>query len=546
MTAKRSSAQTNPATVSKRLALANRPVRRRSTPVQQASSAPVTVALVPSIKRPSRADRRRLADFERKLLRRVQGVIQRLQLSERMKHRRLITRLPEMVSAYVAGMYKVKVAYDVSVAAFQKEADEFLKAKDPKLVALIREVAKSRKGKLIVRGRKLPGAWFDQNGQLQTQTPTLSAMLDMARSMRVDRPIPPARRVCIPKQSNDARRSGSKAAFRETFDFALPTRALQRMVLDIFESVAPENEFDFGRPGAGGKDGAAKAIQDAIYDGCTYFVVADIANAFPSTKIGHVVDLIPLPQRVIQNVLCPDTTARHEASASIRSDASCPPQATTARCLPQGAVTSAAIMSALLGRVLRPLAGSNRVIVVIADDIAIGARTREGAEQALLELQSALRSLRAGPLDLGRVAIQSPDEQNNHVQFAGYRHRYFDDTCRLHCVPSDKAIRRMRDELARKLHVGPHDRLEYVREKYFDAWRGTFREWTVNWRSFKSLEDTTINVMFSVQEALKAKGRAPSLWPTAMTFRLAGPLTPRPRFARHAADLHPLGAASGT
>jgi hypothetical protein len=456
-----------------------------------------------------------LAGFERKLLRAAQGVIQTQALSEQIKHRRLASRFPEMVSAYATGIYKVQVAYGVGVAAFQKEVNAFLKVNDHKLVGLVREVAKTRKGELTVCGRRHPGAWFDQNGQLQTEMPTLSAIHDMARVMRLDRQIPPARRVRIPKQSNDARRGGRAADFRETFDFTLPTRAVQRMVLDIIQRVLPENEFDFGRPGAGGKDAAAGAIQDAIYNGSTYFAVADIANAFPSTKIGHVVDLIPLPPRVIQNVLCPDTTMRRNgAGASARTNASCPPQATTARCLPQGAVTSAAIMSALLGRELRSLAGSNRVIVVIADDIAIGARTREEAEQALLELQSALRSLRAGPLYLGQAAIQSPDERNNHVQFAGYRHRYFDDTRRVHCVPSDKAIRKMRDELARKLNVGPHDRLDRVREKYFGAWRATFREWTINGRSLEALEDTTIMVMFSIYDKLKDEGRAPSLWPT--------------------------------
>lgn len=521
MTATKAAAQTERATASKRSALMNRPTRRRCTPVQKPTSAPITGALVQSIKRPSRAERRFHADFERKLLRTVQGVIEKQPLSEQTKHRRLVARLQEMVSAYATGIYNIEVAYGVGVAAFQKQVNEFLAMRDHKLVALVREAAKSRKGKLIVRGRKHPGAWYDQSGRLQTEMPTLSALLDMARVMRVDRPIPPARRVRIPKQSNDAQPRGSNAAFRETFDFTLPTRAMQRMVLDMSKRVFTENEFDFGRPGAGGKDAAARAIQDAIYDGCTYFVVADIANAFPSTKIGHVVDLIPLPTRVIQNVMCPDTTARrHGASASIRTNASCLPQATTARCLPQGAVTSAAIMSALLGRELRPLAGSNRVIVVIADDIAIGARTREGAEQALLKLQSALRSLRAGPLDLGRVAIQSPDERNNHVQFAGYRHRYFDDTRRVHCAPSDKAIGKMRDELARKLRAGPHDRLDHVREKYFDAWRRTFREWTINQRSFEALEDTTVRVMFSAYDDLVAKRYAPSLWSSGNIVRV--------------------------
>lgn len=345
-------------------------------------------------------------------------------------------------------------------------------------LALVREIYLARRKRRSGRGPR--GFWLAPDGRWLRKLPTHHRISQMARAMDVKTPHEPV-----------ARRVKRKATgYRITFAFSLPDQAKKRQVADLVEAVCAPNPYDFGRDSKGGHHGAAQVIRKSISrEECRHFAVADLRDAYPSITARHIADVIPLDPIVIRNVV----TVR--ADLTLVSSAFPAP---TGRRLPQGAVSSAPILSALLGRSLRPLAGPRRVIVNQGDDILIGTQTKDEADVALRELTRRLLSLPAGPLRFGKAEIQSPYNRRK-LSFCGYAHRVFFDTGRVHCAPADKSIDKMKVKLGAKLRQTPDQRRRRVQREYLDCWSRSFPCWTRNRYSIASIANTADTVRARVR-----------------------------------------------
>lgn len=389
-------------------------------------------------------------------------------------------RMRRASKLYEAGLHSLPAAKRQSKADFQYEVLSLLR--NPLIVelAVAREVYFARRKRL--RGKGPRGMWIDTDGRWRQKPPTVQRIRALARSLSVDQPSVPVHRQVQTKPKGH----------RVTFAFSLADQAMKRLVADIIEIVCQPNGFDFGRAQKGGQHGAAVAIRNSISRGSSrYFAVADLRDAYPSITARHIADIIPLPSIVIRNVITVPADLTNVSSAF-------PPP--TGRRLPQGAVSSASILSVLLGRSLRQIAGPHRMIVNQGDDVAIGTPTRAEAVLALRELTEGLRSLRAGPLRFGRSEVQSPFSREK-LSFCGYSHRWFYDSERLHCAPSDKSVEKMKVKLRSKLQRTPPRRRERAQRSYLRAWSAAFPCWTKNEYSVASIETTANMIRMRVRMA---------------------------------------------
>lgn len=390
-------------------------------------------------------------------------------LESRADRREWQNRMRRASKLYTASLRSLPDLKRQSTADFQDEVLSLLR--NPQIVelAVAREVYFARRKRL--RGKGPRGMWLDTDGRWRRKPPTAQRIRSIARRLSVDEPSLPVHRQVQAKPNGH----------RITFAFSLADQAMKRLVADIIEIVCQPNGFDFGRARKGGQHGAAIAIRKSISRGeSRHFAVADLRDAYPSITARHIADIIPLPSIVIRNVIT------IPADLTIVSSAFPPP---TGRRLPQGAVSSASILSVLLGRSLRQIAGPHRMIVNQGDDVAIGTPTRAEAVLALRELTEGLRSLRAGPLRFGRSEIQSPFSREK-LSFCGYSHRWFYDSERLHCAPSDKSVEKMKVKLRSKLQRTPLRRRERAQRSYLRAWSAAFPCWTRNDYSTASIETT--------------------------------------------------------
>lgn len=371
---------------------------------------------------------------------------------------------------YCASLRDLAALMRQDETAFQDEVLRVLGMPIFRELAVAREVYFARRKRHCGKGPR--GMWVDEEGHRRRRPPTVQRIRAMARTLSVDTPSVPVHRQVKAKPNGH----------RVTFAFSLPDQAMKRIVADIVDVACAPNPFDFGRANRGGQHGAAAAIRKSISRGeGRYFAVADLRDAYPSITAGHIADLIPLPRSVIRNVVT------IPADLAIIASSVLPPP--TGRRLPQGAVSSASILSALLGRSLRQIAGPHRMIVNQGDDVAIGTPTRAEAVLALRELTEELRLLRAGPLRFGRAEVQSPFSREK-LNFCGYSHRWFYDTERLHCAPSDKSVEKMKVKLRSRLQRTPLHRREREQRSYLKAWSAAFPCWTRNKYSVSSIETT--------------------------------------------------------
>lgn len=389
-------------------------------------------------------------------------------------------------ASYVASLEALVVLLERDRDAFDAAALGMFESESFREVAVAREVYFSRRKRH--RGRGQRGLWLDTNGRRRRKQPTVGRIRSMARCLTLDQPSTPAHRLVMRKANGH----------RVTFAFSLPDQAYKRIAADIVEVVCTPNQFDYGRHNKGGHHGAAVEIRRSISRGeCRHFAVADLRDAYPSITAGHIAEAIPLPGIVIRNVIT--------IPAGLTTVVPESPQPTGRR-LPQGAVSSAVTLSVLLGRSLRQVAGPRRMIVNQGDDIAIGTPTRAEAVLALRELEERLTSLRAGPLRLRTANIQSPFDRQK-LNYCGYAHRWFTDSRRLHCAPSDKSIEKMKVKLRGKLEQAGAFERERLLRSYLRSWSDSFPCWTRNKYSVSSIE-TTAQMMLSRVRMAESDRRA--------------------------------------
>lgn len=259
---------------------------------------------------------------------------------------------------------------------------------------------------------------------------------------------------------------------RTTYEFHMADCVKQSIASDICLFCLGFNEFDYNQPKARGIHAAAEYLRANVFNGrFPYWVSIDIRNAFPSVKRRHVRTFLPLPQSVLSDVVCPNPTYNHERRRNLH----------VTRCmqadsgLPQGSISSSAILGALIAREVSELSSSDGTGVVFVDDMAFGASTQARAQEVLSELRSRFRSLDGGPLAFSREEVCHPLD-GEYLEFAGYRFYRDTGTGEDICEPSSKAMNRMLARTEKKLKNDQWGDPELGAEVYFENW----------WRSFSA------------------------------------------------------------
>jgi hypothetical protein len=229
---------------------------------------------------------------------------------------------------------------------------------------------------------------------------------------------------------------------RETRIFGPVRQAQQREFDFILQAIRADNPSDFSMKGKQGIHGAAKGIEKALIDGYRFWVISDIKQAYPSVTREHLKDLISLDVTLLRHIGFPNGISKGSSN-----------QSKVRPVLPQGGIHSARLLSALTGEILLLFVGADVVVVVYADNIAIGAPTKKQAQHAFAQVRTWASSLQAGPLTLHQT--RHCDGWNhtgsgvfegvmgyNSVQFTGYRSSYDQTDGKVRHRPSDLSWRR--------------------------------------------------------------------------------------------------------
>lgn len=219
--------------------------------------------------------------------------------------------------------------------------------------------------------------------------------------------------------------------YRQLVSFGWKRRALQTMCAHILSVAYPAAPFDYSSRGRGGVNAATKFLHKLIREGdYQYVVTVDIRDCFGSAIKKKVGELLPLPEKVVNNVLL----VQDAVTVVVKPDkgqwtgflfpnhlpavSAFATDAAARRGLPQGCAASGIIMCrAVLGPLLGTLPFANR-LVLIGDDLAVPVRDKLEAEAVLETLKSLYAASPVGLLTIGRHSV-------SHIKggfdFAGYR-----------------------------------------------------------------------------------------------------------------------------
>jgi len=163
-------------------------------------------------------------------------------------------------------------------------------------------------------------------------------------------------------------------SFRTTLKFGWQHKARQMLVRDILYAAGVCNEYDHNFR-AHGPRRAIERIIEAIEAGCHFWLTLDIKDCFASVKPEHLYGMTPIKGAVLKRVAFLPSSVPIQCS---HANGSISLEQAARRGLPQGSMASGPIASALLGREVRLAIAEHPgvVVIIFADDIAIGARTQ--------------------------------------------------------------------------------------------------------------------------------------------------------------------------
>src|SRR6266704_3207282 len=196
---------------------------------------------------------------------------------------------------------------------------------------------------------------------------------------------------------------------RPTLDFGIENRALQYLVRSVLYAIAELHPRQFAT--RGGPPAAIAQVAKAIKAGNLWAREIDIKDFYPSFDGNKLVDLIPIPKRVIERVLL----SRHlhiVPSTLHHTTASCFGPADTdqgevsplekyladaRRGIPQGSAASPILAEMLLAPVLHQVPTGGEV-VAYADNILVLTKSESDAVAMTESLEIALKKHPAGQL----------------------------------------------------------------------------------------------------------------------------------------------------
>ncbi|ASK88367.1 reverse transcriptase domain-containing protein [Sphingorhabdus sp. SMR4y] len=264
--------------------------------------------------------------------------------------------------------------------------------------------------------------------------------------------------IAVPKDSG----------MRLTFSFGVKRRVLQKLVLLILTSALGQSRYEFARKGKGPVR-ALNLIKDAIQQkgGPRWYNINDIENFYGSVTRDRMKEIIPLPDRVIQNVIFLPCIREEKFLIEF-------PLLQAAQVgIPQGSLASPFIASKIMESILDKVSGYPKI--VHGDDVIIG-NDRECVAQAN---EGVVHALCAGH-PAGPFKVKSEiSEFGTPLDYLGYRVRKrpkkFGGGVRF--TPSPKSFNRLETRMFERLSDSHPSEIEEREKQYRTSWMSAFSIW---------------------------------------------------------------------
>ena len=285
---------------------------------------------------------------------------------------------------------------------------------------------------------------------------------------------------------------------RPIWEFGPTDYARQCLLSWVIAAQVSPYEADYSLAAPRGYHGAARSIANGLELGYRYWAAADIKTAYSSVSKAHLRALCSLDERLIRYLAFPSLPY-----PGINTTEAKPPRSE----LPQGAAHSPLVLSALIDEYVRASALTNVMVIVFADNIAIGAKTIKEAQCAFFSLSTALQNgsckLPGGlmlhqkklcdgygvpdGLTSSIVSDGKPVTMYPAVDFVGYRVRWDCFDKQPHFSPSATAWRRFWEDVCNAWTDTPVSTSEKSRAKIairrYRTWRGQFPLWKTHRRA---------------------------------------------------------------
>ena len=254
------------------------------------------------------------------------------------------------------------------------------------------------------------------------------------------------------------------------------TRQAQRALANVLAARLPLNDSEYNMKGKG-RDAAVAEIKRLIEaNGVKTFIVFDLANYFSSVRPEHL-QWLKLPKQVLEHTVF----FNHKAVQFTQKDLL--NKTKPARLgLPQGAMVSGIIASALLKREICRLDGVLGEVTYVDDGVLSVASTSQAHKIAQV-LQMQFAKLPGGPISFKKIDVRDISEG---FEFLGYwiQKTGGTDDGTLVVIPSHPSKMKFKKNLySRFRKEGPtldYGKAEDVFEQYFKRWRNSFAHWTPN------------------------------------------------------------------
>ena len=219
--------------------------------------------------------------------------------------------------------------------------------------------------------------------------------------------------------------------------FGLKRSTEQRMVQLLLRRLHRPDPRQYAmQEGEDGRNGAARAVANAIRDDARWFIGLDITDYFTSIDTRRLHNLIPLPRRVIDNVICPpamnDVRVRYNGLVDVLRLAEASQSGVS-----QGSRTSPIVADIVIKHILDGL-HLPATVINYADDFGVMARTKREVTAIAQSLIRALAHSPAGCLQLRNKVHGTARRVADGFEFLGYHFKSRRGT--VICQPADKNL----------------------------------------------------------------------------------------------------------
>jgi hypothetical protein len=285
-----------------------------------------------------------------------------------------------------------------------------------------------------------------------------------------------------------------------------PRRTARRLVVrDMLQVMNVDSEVDYSRKGAGGERAFVSNVCKSIEGGLRWWWTPDIKRYFASLRPGHL-KWLPLTRLLVMNDVFTPRCAKvkvivpkdeKDVLHAFREQYPSLPVTTISEMisftvqmvrlgLPEGSTLSPLLARGFVGRELRTTFGASGVADASSfmDDLAIGTRSRNKNEAAVVALTERLASHPAGPIELHPskpIDAHEWKKGGKEISLLGYvlqpGNGYVHNT--VHVKPGVPRLNRFKQRLWQKLRdcdksMEPFD----VGREYWRRWYNSQQAWT--------------------------------------------------------------------